>query len=174
MLYAAIITTLVVVIGISDELTLQWQMTRAIITGPLVGLLLGDVQTGLYIGATIELMFLSNVIVGAAEIPDVTMASAIATALCITSHVPTEVAIALSKALANNTYKSTSSINDKSFPSIKQVIGIFFAWHSRVFSVSIVSRVIAMLFIFFFRLWFFSFISSVALSFGFKSGFERV
>ena len=93
MLYAAIITTLVVAIGITDELTLQWQSTRAIVTGPLVGLLLGDVGTGLVVGATIELMFLSNVIVGAAEIPDVTMASAIATALCITSNVPQEVSL---------------------------------------------------------------------------------
>ena len=57
MLIPAVITTLVVVIGITDELTLQWQTTRAIVTGPLVGLLLGDLQTGLIVGATIEMMF---------------------------------------------------------------------------------------------------------------------
>ena len=100
MLIPAVITTLVVVIGITDELTLQWQTTRAIVTGPLVGLLLGDLQTGLVVGATIELMFLSNVIVGAAGIPDVTMASAIATALCIVSDVPQEVAITLAVPVA--------------------------------------------------------------------------
>lgn len=100
MLIPAIITTLVVVIGITDELTLQWQTTRAIVTGPLVGLLLGDLQTGLVVGATIELMFLSNVIVGAAGIPDVTMSSAIATALCIVSKVPQEVAITLAVPVA--------------------------------------------------------------------------
>ncbi len=100
MLYAAIITTLIVVLGITDELTLQWQTTRAIVIGPLTGLLLGDVKTGLIVGATIELMFLSNVIVGAAGIPDVTMSSAIATALCIVSKVPQEVAISLAVPVA--------------------------------------------------------------------------
>lgn len=100
MLIPAIITTLIVVLGISDELTLQWQTTRAIIIGPLTGLLLGDMHTGLIVGATIELMFLSNVIVGAAGIPDVTMSTAIATALCIVSKVPQEVAIGLAVPVA--------------------------------------------------------------------------
>lgn len=100
MLFPAIITTLIVVLGITDELTLQWQTTRAIVIGPLTGLLLGDVKTGLIVGATIELMFLSNVIVGAAGIPDVTMSCAIATALCIVSKVPQEVAISLAVPVA--------------------------------------------------------------------------
>ena len=100
MLIPALLTSLVVAIGITDEMTLQWQTTRAIVTGPLIGLLLGDIKTGLIIGATIELMFLSNVLVGAAQIPDVTMASAIAVALAIVNNVPTEVAIALAVPVA--------------------------------------------------------------------------
>lgn len=100
MFFPALITALIVAIGVADELTLQWQTTRAIVIGPLVGLVLGDVRTGLFIGATVELMFLSNVIVGAAGIPDVTMASAIATALVILGNVPTELAITLAVPVA--------------------------------------------------------------------------
>lgn len=100
MLVPALLTTLVVFIGLTDELTLQFQTTRAIVIGPLVGLLLGDLQTGLIIGASVELMFLSNVIVGAANIPDVTMAAGISTALAITGGLQTEVAIALAVPVA--------------------------------------------------------------------------
>ncbi|MDI9518714.1 MAG: PTS sugar transporter subunit IIC [Bacillota bacterium] len=100
MLYPALITSLIVGLGIIDELTLQWQTTRAIWTGPIVGLLLGDFETGLLIGATIELMFLSNVIVGAAGIPDVTISSGIAVALAIVSDIPTDMAIALAVPVA--------------------------------------------------------------------------
>ena len=100
MFIPALLTALIVAIGIADELTLQWQSTRAIVIGPLVGLLLGDFQTGLLIGATVEMMFLSNVIVGAAQIPDVTMASAIATALAVLGRIPTEVAVTLAVPVA--------------------------------------------------------------------------
>lgn len=100
MFLPALITALIVAIGHADELTLQWQTTRAIVIGPLVGLALGDVKAGLIIGATVELMFLSNVIVGAAQIPDVTMASAIATAIVILGDVPTELAITLAVPVA--------------------------------------------------------------------------
>lgn len=100
MFVPALITALVVAWGIADEMTLQWQTTRAIVIGPLVGLLLGDVQTGLIIGATVEMMFLSNVLVGAAAIPDVTMSSAIATALAILGNVPAEVAVTLAVPVA--------------------------------------------------------------------------
>ena len=100
MFFEALLVSLVVFIGLMDEMTLQFQTTRAIVIGPIVGLLLGDLQTGLIVGATIELMFLSNVIVGAAGIPDVTMASAIATALAILGDVPTEAAISLGAVVA--------------------------------------------------------------------------
>lgn len=100
MLYPALMTSLVCAWGYIDEWTFQWQTARAIVIGPLVGLLLGDVKTGLIIGATVELMFLSNVMVGSAAIPDVTTSSAVATALVITSGVDIQVGIALAVPVA--------------------------------------------------------------------------
>lgn len=100
MLVKALLVALVVFLGQMDEMTLEFQTTRAIVTGPVVGLLLGDVQTGLLVGATVEMMFLSNVIVGAAGIPDVTMASAIATGLAILGKVPPQTAISIAAVVA--------------------------------------------------------------------------
>lgn len=100
MVVQALLVSLIVGLGILDEHTIQFQTTRAIVTGPVVGLLLGDIKTGLIIGATVEMMFLSNVIVGFAMIPDVTMASAISTALAILGNVPTEVAVSLAVPVA--------------------------------------------------------------------------
>ena len=37
---------------------------RPIVMGPLVGLVLGDFQTGLVVGATLELAFMGNVTIG--------------------------------------------------------------------------------------------------------------
>lgn len=83
-----------------DEQTLQLQTTRAIITGPVVGLIMGDPHTGLIVGATVELMFLAAVFVGTAVAPDVTLASAWATAFACASGGNTKVAVATAVPIA--------------------------------------------------------------------------
>ncbi|WP_417228560.1 PTS mannose/fructose/sorbose/N-acetylgalactosamine transporter subunit IIC [Thermophilibacter sp.] len=80
--------------GLIDEQTIQLQTTRPIITGPVVGLICGDLQTGLIVGATVELMFLATVFVGTATPPDTTLASGIATALACAAGGDTEIAVA--------------------------------------------------------------------------------
>ena len=35
-----------------------WMISRPIFAGPLIGLLLGDVQTGLLVGGSVELMYM--------------------------------------------------------------------------------------------------------------------
>lgn len=92
--FPALLVALWVTWAIIDEQTLQLQSTRAIITGTVVGIILGDLQTGLIVGATVELMFLASVFVGTAVAPDVTLSSAIATAIAVYSGGGTEVAIA--------------------------------------------------------------------------------
>ena len=59
---------------------------RPIVMGPLVGLVLGDVQTGLAVGATLELAFMGNVTIGAALPPEITAGGILGTALAISSH----------------------------------------------------------------------------------------
>ena len=75
MLLKAILVGLWVTWAIIDEQTLQLQTTRPIITGVVVGLIMGDLQTGLVVGATVEMMFLAVVFVGTAIPPDPTLAA---------------------------------------------------------------------------------------------------
>lgn len=56
---------------------------RPIVMGPLVGLVLGDFQTGLVVGATLELAFMGNVTIGAALPPEITAGGILGTALAI-------------------------------------------------------------------------------------------
>ena len=90
----ALLVALWVTWAMIDEQTLQLQTTRAIITGTVVGIIMGDLKTGLIVGATVELMFLASVFVGTAVAPDVTLSAAIATAIAVLSGGGTEVAIA--------------------------------------------------------------------------------
>lgn len=86
--------------GIIDEQTIQLQTTRPIITGPVVGLICGDLQTGLIVGAMVELMFLATVFVGTAVPPDPTLAAAIATAFACAAGGNTDLAVATALPIA--------------------------------------------------------------------------
>ncbi|MEA4945464.1 MAG: PTS sugar transporter subunit IIC [Propionicimonas sp.] len=68
---------------------------RPIIVCPFIGLLLGDFQTGLIIGATLELLFLGAVSVGNALPPNALVAGALACAFAMKMNASTEVALAL-------------------------------------------------------------------------------
>lgn len=94
MLIKAILVGLWVTWGIIDEQTIQLQTTRPIITGLVVGIIMGDIRTGLIVGATVEMMFLAVVFVGTAVPPDPTLASAIATAFAVFAGGNTELAVA--------------------------------------------------------------------------------
>lgn len=94
MLLGALLISLWVTWGLIDEQTIQLQTTRPIITGLVVGVILGDIQTGLIVGASAELMFLAVIFVGTAVPPDPTLAAALATAFAIYAGGETEVAIA--------------------------------------------------------------------------------
>lgn len=58
---------------------------RPIVVGPLVGLALGDVESGLKLGATLELVFMGAFPVGASNPPDFVSGTIIATAYVIMS-----------------------------------------------------------------------------------------
>ena len=73
---------------------------RPIVMGPLVGLVLGDLNTGLVVGATLELAFMGNVTIGAALPPEITAGGILGTALAISSGNGTEAALALAIPIA--------------------------------------------------------------------------
>ncbi|KOS63674.1 PTS sugar transporter subunit IIC [Lysinibacillus agricola] len=93
-LLQAVLVALFVTIAFIDSHTLQTHIFRPIFTGPVVGLIMGDVTTGLAVGVTIELMFLAVIFVGTATPPDPTLSTAIATGIAILGGGGTELAVA--------------------------------------------------------------------------------
>lgn len=75
-------------------------LTKAVVCGPLVGLLLGDMQTGIIIGGTLQLVYMGVVGIGAAIPINETTATTVATALCIVTGIQMEAAVALAVPVA--------------------------------------------------------------------------
>lgn len=68
---------------------------RPIVVGPLVGLVLGDPVTGALCGASLEVVFMGAIQIGAAVPPDAMLGAGIGTALAIVTGKGPEVAFAL-------------------------------------------------------------------------------
>ncbi|SHJ10660.1 PTS system, mannose-specific IIC component/PTS system, fructoselysine and glucoselysine-specific IIC component [Clostridium amylolyticum] len=73
---------------------------RPIVVSPIVGLVLGDLQAGVLIGATLELIFMGAIQIGAAVPPDVLVGAGLGTAFAILSGKGAEVALALALPIA--------------------------------------------------------------------------
>lgn len=76
-----------------DDIGTQ-MLRRPLLIAPVVGLIMGNLQAGLMIGATLEVMWMGVGNVGAYSAPDMISGTCIGTALCIASG-GTEVAVAL-------------------------------------------------------------------------------
>lgn len=114
MLVKTLLIALVSFIGFLECGVGNSMIQRPIVMGPLVGLVLGDVNAGLAVGATLELAFMGNVTIGAALPPEITAGSILGTALAIVSGNGTEAALALALPIATvallikNTYYLTA------------------------------------------------------------------
>lgn len=73
---------------------------RPIVVSPLVGLLLGDIHSGISIGVTLELVFIGAIQIGASIPPDVLVGAGLGTAFAILSGKGVEVALALALPIA--------------------------------------------------------------------------
>lgn len=73
---------------------------RPIVVSPLIGAVLNDVEMGVKIGATLELMFMGAIQVGAAVPPDVLVGAGLGTAFAIMSGNGAEVALTLALPIA--------------------------------------------------------------------------
>lgn len=101
MLVISLILGLVGVFCILDSRLLgRLNFERPLITCTIVGLLLGDLQTGLAVGASIELMSLGLVVIGAASPPDMNMAAIICSAFAILTDASVETSLALAIPIA--------------------------------------------------------------------------
>ncbi|MHC5227817.1 PTS mannose/fructose/sorbose/N-acetylgalactosamine transporter subunit IIC [Enterococcus sp. LJL99] len=96
MLFQSIILGLIGVACILDSRLLgRMNFERPLIVSTLVGLVLGDLEKGLLVGASLELISLGLVNIGAAAPPDMNMASIIATAYAILSGANIEAALTI-------------------------------------------------------------------------------
>lgn len=70
--------------GLDRTALFQWMVSRPIVAAPLTGWLLGDVVTGLQIGALLELLWLGRIPVGASIPPDDTQVAVGGVCLALT------------------------------------------------------------------------------------------
>lgn len=75
-------------------------IARPIVTGPLVGLVMGDLYAGITIGAMLELAFIGSFSIGAALPPDMVTGTILGIAFAISTGKGAEVAITLALPIA--------------------------------------------------------------------------
>lgn len=90
-----ILITLIAFIGYSEDFLGTTLISRPIVLGPLVGLILGHFTAGIVTGATLELVFIGVMSIGAAIPPDVISAGVLGTAFSIMAGQGPAVALAL-------------------------------------------------------------------------------
>ncbi|QIK57942.1 PTS sugar transporter subunit IIC [Erysipelothrix sp. HDW6A] len=96
MLIQAILLGLVGVLAVADSRLFGRQnISRPLILSSLAGLVLNDLTTGIVLGASLELMSMGFVAIGAAGPPNMQLGSIIATAFAITTGASTETALAI-------------------------------------------------------------------------------
>lgn len=100
MLVQSILIGLIAAFGAFDYQLGTLYAFRPIVLCPLVGLVLGDLQTGLAIGASLELLFMGSISIGAYVPPNETVGGVLACAFAISLGESTEAAIALAMPIA--------------------------------------------------------------------------
>lgn len=96
----ALLVGLIAGLGSFDFQMGSTYLNRPITLGPLVGLILGDLQTGIIVGANLELFFMGAVSIGGYLPPDVIVGGVLGTAFAISTNQGPEVALALAMPIA--------------------------------------------------------------------------
>lgn len=96
MLLNALLVALVYYIAATANIMFGvWHIARPIVIAPLVGLVLGDLQTGIILGATFEAAFLGVIAVGGSMPADPTLGAVFGTSVSIIGGVTSEVALSI-------------------------------------------------------------------------------
>lgn len=94
-LWQIILLTLYSVLTIYDNLNLKLELGKPLMAGCFAGIVMGDITTGLLVGATLQLLILGVGSFGGAVIPDYSTAALIATPLAIITGQDMQFAIGL-------------------------------------------------------------------------------
>lgn len=122
----ALLIGLISGIGILDgRLFGQLMLDRPLVTGALVGLVLGDFTTGIIIGAQLELIWMGLAGIGASTPPDIVTGGVLGTAFAILSDSGVEVALALAVPIA---------VLAQSLGVLVRVINTYFSHKADVFA----------------------------------------
>lgn len=97
----AILLALVAMLGNAEYFLGTTMLSRPLIMGTLTGLVMGDLTTGVIMGATLELAFLGNFSIGAAIPPEVISGSVLGTAFAISAGETPAVALTLALPIAS-------------------------------------------------------------------------
>ena len=103
MIVQAVLLGIVAFIAQSEYALGTSLLYRPIVTGLFTGIVLGDVKTGIVMGATLELAFIGSFSVGASIPPDVVTGGILGTAFAITAGAGTETALLLGLPIATLT-----------------------------------------------------------------------
>lgn len=97
----AIVIALIAFVAIIDEQSFgASMMTRPLVMGVVVGLVMGYLKTGVMVGATLEAMFMGSIMVGSAVPPEVCASSVLSIAVAIQSGAGAGTAVALALPLS--------------------------------------------------------------------------
>jgi mannose/fructose/N-acetylgalactosamine-specific phosphotransferase system component IIC len=99
LLPAILLTLLATILGI-EEMCGQFGFSSPICAGVITGIFLGDIKTGVLVGAQLQLVFMGTIGIGAAVPPNPLVGTIIATAFAILSNAGIEVALALAVPVA--------------------------------------------------------------------------
>ncbi|MDT2573142.1 PTS sugar transporter subunit IIC [Enterococcus raffinosus] len=89
-----ILVFLVTFIAAIDQFSFLESLYQPIVTGMVIGLILGDLKTGLIVGGTYQLMTIGNMPVGGAQPPNAVIGGIMAAILAITLKLEPTVAVA--------------------------------------------------------------------------------
>ena len=138
MLTQAILIGLVAAWGSLDYAFGTLYTMRPIVLSPIVGLILGDLQSGLAIGCSLELLFMGAISVGAYIPPDTNVGSVLATAFAISLGQSTDAAVALAMPIATLSLGIGNAISavmpfflqfaDKAAAEGKDKVVMFYQW----------------------------------------------
>ena len=78
-----------------DQFDLTESLYRPIVTGAVVGLILGDLKTGLLVGATYELMSIGSMPIGGAQPPNAVIGGVMAVVFAIGAKMDVNAAMGL-------------------------------------------------------------------------------